>query len=345
MTDERLYLTSSYGYQLPEGLIAQSPAVPRDSSRLLILSRRDGTMEHRRFSDLTEYLHPGDLLVRNDTRVMAARLMGTKIGGGAKVELLLLSRLSDRTWEALVRPGRRLQPGVPVELEDGTTVTIEANRSEGLREVAFPDGLNVDKLMDRLGVVPLPPYITNTSSPAESYQTVFSRNPRSAAAPTAGLHFTSELLDKVARMGVEIVDVTLHVGLGTFRPVQEDDIRAHHMHRERCFISSKTAEAVNRARREGRRVVAVGTTSVRTLESMVENGEVVSGSRETSLYIYPGFRFQAVDAMITNFHLPHSSLLMLVSAFAGLDMVQNAYREAVRREYRFFSFGDAMLIT
>ncbi|MCF4113648.1 MULTISPECIES: tRNA preQ1(34) S-adenosylmethionine ribosyltransferase-isomerase QueA [Dethiosulfovibrio] len=342
--EENIFKVSSYDYRLPEELIAQNPADPRDSSRLMVLSREDGSLDHRVFSDLVEYLRPDDVLVRNDTKVMAARLKGKKVEGEAEVEILVLSRLSGQTWEAMVRPGRRLKPGISVQLSDGTIVKVDGIRPEGLRSVTFPDDVDVPSLLDKVGTVPLPPYITDSNASPEAYQTVFANKVGSAAAPTAGLHFTPELIERIEKKGVEILDVTLQVGLGTFRPVKEEDLRHHPMHRERCQISSYTADRINEAKAQGRRIVAVGTTSVRTLESMGDSGVLLSGERDTSLFIYPGFEFKIVDAMITNFHLPQSTLLMLVSAFAGRERTLNAYKEAVSMAYRFFSFGDAMFI-
>lgn len=342
--DDKFYKVSSYDYYLPECLIAQDPVVPRDSSRMISLSKAEGTMEHRAFSDIVHYLRPGDLLVRNNTRVMASRLSGTKPGMTSEVEILLLSPISEYTWEALVKPGRRLKPGALVILSDGTEVQVESIRPNGLRAISFAPGTDVMGLLDRVGTIPLPPYIKSSKSPDESYQTVFARETTSAAAPTAGLHFTEDLLESIKLKGVEIADVTLDVGLGTFRPVKVDDLRYHPMHRELCRIPDSTAIAVNRAKKEGRRVIAVGTTSVRTLESMATGGSLSSGETSTSLFIYPGYDFKIIDGMITNFHLPKSTLLMLVSAFAGYELTMAAYREAVKREYRFFSFGDAMLV-
>ncbi len=342
--EDKFFKVSTYDYHLPERLIAQNPVVPRDSSRMIFLSKMDGTIEHRRFSDILDYLKPGDLLIRNNTKVMASRLIGVKPGMSSEVELLLLSPVSKHSWEALVKPGRRLKPGVSVFLSNGVEVKVEKIRSNGLREVSFPPEVDVMGLLDEIGSIPLPPYIKTSIAPDDSYQTVFARETTSAAAPTAGLHFTDELIEKLMIKGVEIEDVTLDVGLGTFRPVKAHDLRDHPMHTERCRVSRKTADAVNRAKAEGRRVIAVGTTSVRTMESMAEGGKLSSGETSTSLFIYPGYRFQIVDGMVTNFHLPQSTLLMLVSAFAGYELTMDAYRQAVDMEYRFFSFGDAMLI-
>lgn len=341
---DRLFKVSAYDYDLPTDLIAQNPVTPRDSANMLVLSRKNGSINHRIFHEIPEYLTEGDVLVRNNTRVMAARLRGKKAGGSADAEILILSKIHENVWEAMVRPGRRLKPGTSVVLTDGTTVLIEGYKEEGLRSVEFPKGVDVPSLLDKVGTVPLPPYITSSTAPSESYQTVFSKETTSAAAPTAGLHFTETLLSKIRAKGIDIADVTLDVGLGTFRPVKEADLREHPMHVEKCRISEEDAMTINKAKKDGRRIIAVGTTSVRTLESMARNGIVVPGEIATSLFIYPGYSFQIVDAMITNFHLPKSTLLMLVSAFAGHNSVMNAYKEAVLRRYRFFSFGDAMFI-
>ncbi|HOU31858.1 MAG TPA: tRNA preQ1(34) S-adenosylmethionine ribosyltransferase-isomerase QueA [Synergistaceae bacterium] len=331
---------------MPEELIAQNPAEPRDASRLLVVPREGGELGHRRFSDLPTLLCPGDLLVLNDTRVWHARLLGAK-PSGARVELLLLRPLDaeETLWEALVRPGRRLNPGAEVIIPGGRGVVGE-RRGEGLREVRFElTSGTVREVLAAEGRVPLPPYIRSTEAPPGRYQTVYARQEGSAAAPTAGLHFTEGLLERLEERGVEISFVTLHVGLGTFRPVESDDVRRHVMHEERCFLPEGTADAVARARARGGRVVAVGTTVVRTLETFAsDDGTLRPGTADTGLFITPGFRFRAVDALVTNFHLPRSTLLMLVSAFAGYDRVMGAYRKAVEDRYRFFSFGDAMFI-
>jgi len=344
--DAELFATASYDYDLPEELIAQNPAEPRDASRLLVVPREGGELGHRRFSDLPTLLCPGDLLVLNDTRVWHARLLGAK-PSGARVELLLLRPLDaeETLWEALVRPGRRLNPGAEVIIPGGRGVVGE-RRGEGLREVRFElTSGTVREVLAAEGRVPLPPYIRSTEAPPGRYQTVYARQEGSAAAPTAGLHFTEGLLERLEERGVEISFVTLHVGLGTFRPVESDDVRRHVMHEERCFLPEGTADAVARARARGGRVVAVGTTVVRTLETFAsDDGTLRPGTADTGLFITPGFRFRAVDALVTNFHLPRSTLLMLVSAFAGYDRVMGAYRKAVEDRYRFFSFGDAMFI-
>lgn len=342
--EDRFFKVKTYSYDLPEELIAQNPVEPRDSSRLLVLHKNGEDLEHRHFKDIIDYLRPGDVLIRNNTKVMAARLMGKKVGGSADAELLMLAPLGENRWEAMVRPGRRLKPGAKVALNDGTIATIEDFRPEGLRSISFPPETDVPELLERVGSVPLPPYITESQAPESSYQTVFAKEAGSAAAPTAGLHFTEQLLSKLESKGVIVKDVTLNVGLGTFRPVKEEDLREHPMHRESCSIPEETAEAVNKAKKEGRRVVALGTTSVRTLESMAEKGCLKSGDTSTDLFIYPGYNFQIVDLIITNFHLPQSTLLMLISAFAGYEKTMNAYAKAVEMKYRFFSFGDAMLV-
>lgn len=341
----------AYDYSLPEALIAQNPAERRDASRLMCLERASGTFAHRHFSDLPDILRPGDLLVMNDTRVFRARLLGKKLPGGAAVEIFCLEPAAGaRAWRALVRPGRKLQPGARVALCDGSVVTIGARVDDGMRLVDLPEDVppgDVDAFFERCGELPLPPYIRERAADGERYQTVYSDKTkrRSVAAPTAGLHFTQDLLEKLARQGVERAFVTLDVGIGTFRPVKTTDVREHTMHAERCRIERAQADRINAARVAGRRVIAVGTTAVRTLESFADaSGAVEAGERQTDIFIRPGYRFKAVDALITNFHLPQSTLIMLVSAFAGYDLTMRAYREAVARAYRFFSFGDAMLI-
>ena len=338
----------TYDYQLPPELIAQVPVEPRDHCRLLALRRSDGALFHQHFYDILQWFRPGDVLVRNDTRVMAARIAGVKEGGTAQCEILLLRPEDEREtrWEALVRPGRRLPEGTGVRLPDGTVAVIgEVKSDDGVRSVAFPAGCDVRALAEANGTMPLPPYIHERSSRPEDYQTVYSKDPRSAAAPTAGLHFTPGLLQKIADIGVDIADITLEVGLGTFRPVKTDDIRQHQMHSERCVIPQKAYDTIMAAKKRGGRVIAVGTTVVRTLEGMcAAHGELRPGPLETEIFIYPGLRYKAVDALITNFHLPKSTLVMLVAAFAGYDNIMKAYAEAVKERYRFFSFGDAMLI-
>ena len=343
-----LFDLAAYDYLLPEELIAQNPAEPRDSSRLMVLSRDRGEVLHGTFGSLGDFLDEGDLLVLNDTRVIPARLFGSKTRGGGRVEILLLRALDAAflEWEALVKPGRKNPPGTRISLADGTEVIIGARCEEGVRNVAFPEGTAVLPLLERIGETPLPPYITSSSAPRSSYQTVFARRDGSAAAPTASLHFTPRLLGKLQReRGVRLGWLTLHVGLGTFRPVKCGDIREHKIHEEYCVLPAETAELILETKRKGRKVVAAGTTVARTLESMsADDGSPESGERMTRLFIYPGYRFKIIDGLITNFHLPKSSLLMLVAAFAGYEFTMRAYGEAVSRRYRFFSFGDAMFI-
>lgn len=337
--------TKDFWYDLPEELIAQTPLQQRDSSRLLVLDKVSGQMAHRHFYDIVEYLKPGDCLVMNDSRVLPARLLGNRPTGGA-AELLLLKDLGDKKWECLAKPGRKLQVGQQVLFGNGDlTATVCEVTEEGNRIVSFDyDGIFLE-VLERLGKMPLPPYIKAELSDQERYQTVYSKEVGSAAAPTAGLHFTEDLLDKIREKGIHIAFVTLHVGLGTFRPVKADDISEHHMHSELCTIGDETAEILNMTKENGGRIVCVGTTSCRTLESLVnEDGTFKAGSKWTDIFIYPGYRFKAMDALITNFHLPESTLVMLVSAFAGRERVLNAYKEAVAQQYRFFSFGDAMFI-
>ena len=342
--------TSDFDYELPPEYIAQTPAEPRDSARLLVLHRGTGALEHRRFSDLPEYLQPNDLLVVNETRVIPARLFARKLPGGGRVELLLLRREDERTWEALVG-GKGLRLGRRLEVESGPAAEVAAVLEGPRRLIRFSEPL--DGSLQEAGHVPLPPYIHAPLQDPERYQTVYARQPGSAAAPTAGLHFTPRLLERLAERGVHSTSVTLHVGLDTFAPVNEDDPREHSIHTEWCQVNAATAEAVNRARMAGGRIVAVGTTSVRTLESAAQ--EAGEAEREsgvvlrpfegpTGLFILPGYQFRAVDAMITNFHLPRSTLIMLVSAFAGRERILDAYETAKREGYRFYSFGDAMLI-
>ena len=332
-------------YDLPERLIAQTPLQRRDASRLLVLDKRTGRTEHRHFYDLPEYLRPGDCMVLNDSRVIPARLIGVRPTGGA-AEVMLLNDLGENRWECLVRPGKKLREGARVLFGDGElAATVEKVAPDGNRVVRFDyEGIFLE-VLERLGQVPLPPYIKEQLNDPERYQTVYSCHPGSAAAPTAGLHFTDELLDAIRAMGVDVRFVTLHVGLGTFRPVKAENIEDHEMHSELCSVPEDTARAVNEAKSRGSRVVAVGTTSCRTLESFTgEDGVLHAGSRWTDIFIYPGYRFKCIDALVTNFHLPGSTLVMLVSALAGRENILAAYKEAVEREYRFFSFGDAMLI-
>lgn len=332
-----------FDYELPQELIAQTPIEPRDASRLLLMDKKTGELEHRHFYDLPEFLHPGDVLVFNDTRVIPARLHGVK-STGAHVEVFLLTRKNATDWEVLVKPGKKLQIGSQIHFsEELSCEVIDHTDFEG-RVVRFHYQGIFEEILDRLGETPLPPYIHEKLKDSERYQTVYNRERGSAAAPTAGLHFTKELLQKIKDMGVEEVFVTLHVGLGTFRPVNEEKIEDHKMHREFYTVSQKAADTLNKAKKEGRRIIAVGTTSVRTLESAGITGEMKAGGNWTSIFIYPGFHFQFVDALITNFHLPQSTLIMLVSALASREHILHAYQVAVQEKYRFFSFGDAMFI-
>ncbi len=337
--------TEDFWYDLPEELIAQTPLEKRDSSRLLVLDRETGETCHKHFFDIYDYLQPGECLVMNDSRVLPARLLGRRPSGGA-VELLLLRDMGEKKWECLAKPGRKLQPGQEVIFGDGElTATILEVLEDGNRLVEFHfEGIFLE-VLERLGKMPLPPYIKAQLQDQERYQTVYSREVGSAAAPTAGLHFTQELLEKLKEKGVSLAFVTLHVGLGTFRPVKVENINDHHMHSELCILPEETAEILNKTRLAGGRIICVGTTSCRTLESLAcENGTFVPGSKWTEIFIYPGYKFKAMDGLITNFHLPESTLVMLVSAFAGRENVLQAYSEAVQEKYRFFSFGDAMLI-
>ena len=337
--------THDFWYHLPEELIAQTPLEQRDSSRLLVLNRQTGAVSHRHFFDIIEYLRQGDCLVMNDSRVLPARLLGHRPTGGA-VELLLLRDLGDRKWECLARPGRKLLAGQQVIFGNGElTATVVSVEEDGNRIVEFHyEGIFLE-VLERLGKMPLPPYIKEELKNQERYQTVYSKEVGSAAAPTAGLHFTNELLDKIRQKGVKTAFVTLHVGLGTFRPVKADEISEHHMHSELCMMSRETADVLNETRKNGGRIICVGTTSCRTLESLVkEDGSFEAASKWTDIFIFPGYGFKAMDALITNFHLPESTLVMLVSAFAGREKILAAYDEAVREKYRFFSFGDAMFI-
>ena len=337
--------THDFWYDLPEELIAQTPLEKRDTSRLLVMDRNTGEVKHQHFYDIINYLKPGDCLVMNDSRVLPARLLGHRPSGGA-VELLLLRDLGDKKWECLAKPGRKLQAGQQVIFGDGElTATVVSVQDDGNRVVEFHyDGIFLE-VLERLGKMPLPPYIKAELQDQERYQTVYSKAVGSAAAPTAGLHFTNDLLDTIRVKGVKTVFVTLHVGLGTFRPVKAEEITEHHMHSELCMISQVTADILNETKRNGGRIICVGTTSCRTLESLVnEDGSFEEKSKWTEIFIYPGYTFKAMDGLITNFHLPESTLVMLVSAFAGRDHVLAAYEEAVREKYRFFSFGDAMTI-
>ena len=337
--------TSDFYYDLPKELIAQDPLEDRSSSRLLVLGH-DGSIAHRHFTDICSYLDPGDCLVLNDTKVIPARLIGTKEDTGANAEVFLLKRKSDNVWETLVRPGKKLRSGSRVTFGDGSLkCEITECLPDGNRLVRFEyDGI-FEEILDRLGQMPLPPYITHTLSDKNRYQTVYARYEGSAAAPTAGLHFTDELLDAIRQKGIRICFVTLHVGLGTFRPVKAEDISQHKMHSEWYSISAESAAIINETKSSAKRVICVGTTSCRTIESGCDdNGIVHPGSGDTDIFIYPGYRFKILDGLITNFHLPESTLLMLVSALAGRENILNAYKEAIKERYRFFSFGDAMFI-
>lgn len=339
------FKTKDFWYDLPQELIAQTPLEKRDSSRLLVMNKETGELSHRHFYDIVEYLNPGDCLVMNDSRVLPARLLGHRPTGGA-VELLLLRDLGDKKWECLAKPGKKLRPGQEVIFGNGElTATVEEVREDGNRIVRFHyEGIFLE-ILEHLGKMPLPPYIQAELQDQERYQTVYSRETGSAAAPTAGLHFTKELLEQIEKKGVTLAYVTLHVGLGTFRPVKAEQISQHHMHSELCMMSRETAQLLNDTRKRGGRIVCVGTTSCRTLESLVEpDGTFEEKSKWTDIFIYPGYTFRAMDALITNFHLPESTLVMLVSAFAGRDHILHAYEEAVKERYRFFSFGDAMFL-
>lgn len=335
-----------FSFDLPQELIAQDPLKDRASSRLLVLDKETGETSHHVFREIKDYLHPGDCLVINDTKVIPARLIGSKIGTDAKIEILLLKRKEDNVWETLVKPGKKAKPGARISFGEGLLIgEVIDVVEEGNRLVRFTyDGI-FEEILDQLGQMPLPPYITHQLEDKNRYQTVYAKHTGSAAAPTAGLHFTPELLQEIEGEGVDIASVTLHVGLGTFRPVKVDNILEHHMHSEFYQIEESEAEKINRAKEKGGRVICVGTTSCRTIESAAdENGHLRAGSGWTDIFIYPGYKFKLLDCLITNFHLPESTLLMLVSALAGREHVLAAYEEAVRERYRFFSFGDAMFI-
>ena len=338
--------TSDFYYDLPKELIAQTPAEPRDSSRLLVLDRQSGETVHKHFFDIIDYLDEGDLLVCNDSRVLPARIYGIKEPTGARVEFLLLKQISGNRWETLCKPGKKAKEGARFSFGDGLLyATVTEVKDDGNRVVDFECDENFFSTLDKIGQMPLPPYITEELKDRERYQTVYSHELGSAAAPTAGLHFTTELMDKIKAKGVNIAYVTLHVGLGTFRPVKVDDVTKHKMHSEHYEVPEETAELIKKTKQSGKRVIAVGTTSCRTLESVAaEHGEVVPCEGFTEIFIYPGFEFKVLDGLITNFHLPESTLIMLVSAFAGYDNIMNAYKTAVKERYRFFSFGDAMCI-
>ena len=335
---------SDFYYDLPKELIAQHPAEQRDHARLMLYDRQSGAVEHKHFYDLIDELHQGDVLVFNDSRVIPARLYGKKSPTGGKVEVLLLTPVGEDTWEVLVKPGKRALPGAVIEFPEGLTCQILDRTDFGGRIVKFEyDGV-FDDIIDKIGEMPLPPYIHEKLEDPDEYQTVYARERGSAAAPTAGLHFTDELLERIKTKGVELVFVTLHVGLGTFRPVEEENIEDHEMHSEFYSITEEAAQTINRAKAEGRRIVAVGTTSIRTLESAGMTGVLQAGSGWTNIFIYPGYTFHIVDALVTNFHLPESTLLMLISAMSTREKILKAYEIAVQEKYRFFSFGDAMFI-
>lgn len=334
--------TSDFYYDLPKELIAQSPAECRSASRLLVYNRATKSIEDKVFSDIIDYLDPGDVLVRNTTRVIPARLYGTRPETGGKMEFLLLRRIDEKHWECLVKPGRRAKVGLTFKISDELSATVTEMREDGNRIIRLNyDGI-FEEILDRAGEMPLPPYITERLNDKTRYQTVYAKENGSAAAPTAGLHFTDELLSRISEKGIDIVDVLLHVGLGTFRPVSVENVEEHHMHLEHYECTQDAADRINRARANGGRIIAVGTTSCRTLESITdENGIVHPGSGSTDIFITPGYRFKAVDALITNFHLPESTLLMLISAFSSREEVMRIYKHAVEERYRFFSFGDA----
>ena len=337
---------SDFNYDLPEELIAQTPIQKRDESRLMVLDKTNKTIEHKVFKDILDYLKPGDCLVRNNTKVIPARLYGIKEDTGVNVEFLLLNRIEGDIWEVMVHPGRRLKKGVKVTFGDGLLkAEILEQMENGNRKVKFEYKGIFNEILDQIGLMPLPPYIKERLKDKDRYQTVYAKYEGSAAAPTAGLHFTDELLEKIKAKGVEIANVTLHVGIGTFRPVKVENIEDHNMHSEHYYIKQEDADKINNARKNGGRIISVGTTSCRVLESVAdENGFVREVEGDTSIFIYPGYKFKCIDCLITNFHLPESTLIMLVSTLAGKDFVMSAYEEAVKERYRFFSFGDAMFI-
>ena len=334
-----------FNYELPEELIAQTPIEKRDESRLMVLNREKQTIEHKTFKDIINYLEPEDCLVRNNTKVIPARLYGKK-ATGAKIEFLLLNRIEGDIWECIVRPGHKLKPGTEVEFGDGILkATILDVMEGGTRKVAFQYEGIFNEILDKIGLMPLPPYIHESLKEKDRYQTVYAKYEGSAAAPTAGLHFTEDLFNEIKEKGVEIANVTLHVGIGTFRPVKVENVEEHHMHSEHFYIKQEDADKINKAKQNGKRIIAVGTTSCRVLETIAdEKGMVKPTEGDTQIFIYPGYSFKCLDGLITNFHLPQSTLLMLVSALAGKDYIMRAYTEAVKEKYRFFSFGDAMLI-
>lgn len=339
--------TSDFFYNLPEELIAQTPVEPRSSSRMMILNKQNGDIEHKHFYNLTEYLNENDCLILNDTRVIPARIFGVKEETSAVVEFLLVAQKENDVWECLCKPGKRAKIGTKFSFGDGKLIgeIVRINEEDGNRFVKFTCDGNLFAVLDEIGSMPLPPYIREKLEDKERYQTVYSRELGSAAAPTAGLHFTPEMLEEIKAKGVKIGYVTLHVGLGTFRPVKVDDVTKHNMHSEHYIMPKETADLINETKKNGGRVIAVGTTSCRTLESVaVKNGCICEDEDDTSIFIYPGYEFKCIDALITNFHLPESTLIMLVSAFAGYDNIMNAYNTAVEEKYRFFSFGDSMFI-
>ena len=338
--------TADFDYELPQELIAQDPLEQRDSSRLLILDKKTGERTHRIFHDIIDYLHEGDCLVINNTKVIPARLIGEREGTGGKVEVLLLKRKTDNVWETLVKPGKKARPGMRLSFGGGLLhAEVQEVVDEGNRLIRFEYEGNFEEILDQLGQMPLPPYITHQLKDKNRYQTVYAKYEGSAAAPTAGLHFTEELLQQIQEKGVKIARVTLHVGLGTFRPVKVDDVTQHHMHTEFYHVSQEAADIINETKRQGGRVICVGTTSCRTIESAADGQGVVQATEgDTDIFIYPGYQFKVLDCLITNFHLPESTLLMLVSALAGKENIMAAYKEAVEMKYRFFSFGDAMFI-
>ena len=336
---------SDFYYDLPEELIAQTPIEKRDESRLMVLNRANQTIEHKTFKDIIDYLEPGDCLVRNNTKVIPARLYGKK-ATGAKIEFLLLNRIEGDIWECIVRPGHKLKPGTEVEFGDGILKAKVLDVMEGgTRKVEFKYEGIFNEILDKIGLMPLPPYIHESLKDNDRYQTVYAKYEGSAAAPTAGLHFTPELFEKIKAKGIDVANVTLHVGIGTFRPVKVENVEEHHMHSEHFYIKQEDADKINNAKKNGKRVIAVGTTSCRVLETIAdENGMVKPTEGDTQIFIYPGYKYKCLDGLVTNFHLPESTLIMLVSALAGRDYIMKAYNEAVKQRYRFFSFGDAMLI-
>lgn len=336
---------SDFYYDLPEELIAQTPIEKRDESRLMVLNRKDQSIEHKQFKDIIDYLEPGDCLVRNNTKVIPARLYGKK-ATGAKIEFLLLNQIEGDVWESIVRPGHKLKPGTEVEFGDGLLkATVLDIMPGGTRKVEFKYEGIFNEILDKIGLMPLPPYIHESLKDNDRYQTVYARYEGSAAAPTAGLHFTPELFEKLKQKGVEVANVTLHVGIGTFRPVKVENVEEHHMHSEHYYIKQEDAEKINSAKKNGKRVIGLGTTSCRVLETIADkDGMVKPTEGDTQIFIYPGYKFKCLDGLITNFHLPESTLIMLVSALAGKEYIMKAYNEAVKERYRFFSFGDAMFI-